>query len=131
MMAVIGLFGYISFPEALLIIPLACIGGMVFGSLGMYFTAVVPSIELFNIPVFLFVTPMFLFSGTFFPMDSLPDWAQSLALALPLTHLVNITRGITLGNLDRDAVWGLLYLLGFFVVFFPLALSGMHKRLIR
>lgn len=131
MMAVIGLFGYISFPESLLIIPLACIGGMVFGSLGMYFTAVVPSIELFNIPVFLFVTPMFLFSGTFFPMDSLPGWAQSLALALPLTHLVNITRSITLGNLDRDAVWGVLYLLGFFAVCFPLALSGMHKRLIR
>lgn len=131
MILVISLFGFISFPEGLLIIPLACIGGMVFGSMGMYFTAIVPSIELFNLPVFLFITPMFLFSGTFFPVESLPGWAQSLALVLPLTHLVNITRSLTFGILDPDAAWGLLYLLAFLAVFFPMALSRMHKRLIK
>jgi lipooligosaccharide transport system permease protein len=97
----------------------------------MYFTAIVPSIELFNLPVFLFITPMFLFSGTFFPVDNLPNWAQSLALVFPLTHLVNITRSLTFGILDRDALWGLFYLIIFLVVFFPLALSGMSKRLIK
>lgn len=64
----------------------------------MYFTGIVKTIELFNLPVFLFVTPMFLFSGTFFPVENLPGWTQVLALILPLTHLVKICRALGCGK---------------------------------
>lgn len=86
MLAVIAPFGLIAWPSGLLILPLALVGGLAFAAAGMLFTALVPSIETFNLPVFLFITPMFLFSGTFFPLENLPHWAQVLALALPLTH---------------------------------------------
>src|SRR5512137_1195298 len=100
MLAVISLFGLIRYPEGLLIIPLAFVGGIAFGSIGMIFTAMVGNIELFNLPVFLFITPMFLFSGTFFPLETLPMWAQHVALLLPLTHIVNLTRSLSLGIMD-------------------------------
>jgi len=76
MLLVVSLFGLVHYPHGLLILPLSFLGGIAFGSMGMLFTGIVPSIDLFNLPVFLFITPMFLFSGTFFPLESLPSWAQ-------------------------------------------------------
>jgi lipooligosaccharide transport system permease protein len=131
MMGVISLFGFISFPSGLLLVPLAFIGGLAFGALGMACTAVVPSIEAFNLAVFLFITPMFLFSGTFFPLDTLPEWAQALAQGLPLTHLVHVARALALGRFDTTAWWGVAYLTGVCLLFVPLAIAGMRRRLIK
>ena len=131
MQVVISLFGLIHYPEGLLILPLAFFGGLAFGALGMFFTGIVKSIELFNLPIFLFVTPMFLFGGTFFPIENLPHWAQLVAVALPLTHLVNLTRAFSTGSLDSSVGTGLAYLAVFSLIFFPLALRKMHQRLIR
>ena len=103
MMAVISGFGLIRYPEGLLLLPLAFLGGLAFGAAGMVCTSLVPSIDLFNLPVFLFITPMFLFGGTFFPVENLPLWAQRTALLLPLTHLVNLARAFTTGHFDRLA----------------------------
>jgi lipooligosaccharide transport system permease protein len=130
MLGVVTAFGLVHYPHALLILPLAFLAGIAFGSIGMFFTGVVPSIEAFNLPIFLFVTPMFLFSGTFFPVAGLPGWAQKLALIFPLTHLVNATRYLCLGVMDPDVFWGVLYLVVFSVVFFPLSLHVMRRRLI-
>jgi len=63
MVAVISFFRLLVYPQALLIVPLAFLGGLAFGSVAMCFTALVPQIEVFNFPIFLFITPMFLFSG--------------------------------------------------------------------
>lgn len=98
MFVVVWLFGLMSLPRALLILPLSFIGGMAFSAMGMCFTAMVKNIEMFNFPVFLFVTPMFLFSGVFFPLSSLPVWAQNVAWCLPLTFLVSGTRILALGG---------------------------------
>jgi lipooligosaccharide transport system permease protein len=131
MLGVISLFGLVSYPAGLLLIPLALLGGIAFGSIGMVFTSMVPSIETFNIPVFLFITPMFLFSGTFFPMENLPIWAQMLALFFPLTHLVSLARSFCMGVFTPNLLWNLGYLLFFCLGFFPLAVGRMRKRLIK
>jgi len=110
---------------------LSFIGGMAFGSLGMYFTATVQNIEIFNLPIFLIITPMFLFSGTFFPVDTLPGWAQSLSVIFPLTHLVNVSRSFSLGRCDEQVLSGIVFVLIFILVFFPLAINRMRRRLIK
>jgi lipooligosaccharide transport system permease protein len=131
MLGVISCFGLIQYPHGLLILPVAFLGGVAFGSVAMFFTGIVPTIEVFNLPMFLFITPMFLFSGTFFPLDNLPLWAQKAAVLLPLTHLVSITRSLCLGVLDFGLVWNVAYLAIFSLIFFPLAIIKMHNRLIK
>jgi len=131
MQIILTFFGLIRYPEGLLILPLAFIAGFAFASIGMYFTAVVANIDLFNLPIFLFVTPMFLFGGTFFPLETLPGWAQVFAWCLPLTHLVALSRAVSFGLLGPSLLWHVLYLAVFSALFFPLALVKMRKRLIK
>jgi lipooligosaccharide transport system permease protein len=131
MLAVISLFDLVRYPSGLLLLPLALLGGMAFGAIGMFFTGIVPNIEVFNLPIFLFITPMFLFSGTFFPTDTLPSWAQGVAALMPLTHLVMLTRSLCFGIFTLDLLWNLAYLVAFALVCFPLALATMKKRLIK
>ncbi|MDD3111852.1 MAG: ABC transporter permease, partial [Methanofollis liminatans] len=105
--------------------------GLLFASIAMCFTSIIPNIESINYPAFLFITPMFLFSGTFFPLDLLPAPLQALALAaLPLAHVVNVCRALTL-----MAGWELLALgLAWIAVVTPplflLALRLMRRRLV-
>jgi len=131
MVGVLSVFGLVHWPTGLLLLPLAVLGGIGFGAIGMMFTGWVTSIDLFTLPTFLFVTPMFLFSGTFFPLDTLPGWAQQVALALPLTHLTIVARELCLGRLGGWPVLGsLAYLVVFAGVFFCGSLVTMRRRLI-
>jgi lipooligosaccharide transport system permease protein len=130
MLGVVSLFGLVHYPHGLLLIPLAFLGGLAFGAVGMFFTGLVPSIDMFNLPIFLFITPMFLFSGTFFPVDTLPAWAQTFALFLPLTHLVHASRSLCLGMINTNLLWAVVYMITLTVIFFPLAIVTMHRRLI-
>jgi lipooligosaccharide transport system permease protein len=131
MMGVISCFGYIRFPDGLLLLPVALLGGTVFGAIGMLFTAMVPNIETFNLPVFLFITPMFLFSGTFFPLANLPAWARTVAFFLPLTHVVELARALAFGVFYPGLLGSTAYLLLLCLVAFPLAIRKMQKRLVR
>ena len=101
---IISLFGLASYPASLLVVPPAALAGLLFAGLGLWFAALAPYIDTLNLPVFLFVNPMFLFSGTFFPLDGMSSWIRWLAQALPLTHLVNICRAATLGR-PAAALW--------------------------
>jgi lipooligosaccharide transport system permease protein len=131
MIAVLGTLGFVQLPTGLLLIPTALLGGLAFGAVGMFFTGITPTIDMFNLPIFLFVTPMFLFSGTFFPVSNLPGWAQPLALAFPLYHLTELARRMSLGTSEIPTVISLVYLLLFFLIFAILGLKTMRKRLIK
>ncbi|EGJ49676.1 ABC transporter permease [Desulfocurvibacter africanus] len=131
MLLVLMPLGYVAFPSGLLLIPLAFLGGLAFGSIGMFFTGITPSIDMFNLPTFLFITPMFLFSGTFFPISGLPGWAQAASLAFPLYHLVELCRLLSLRASESSPLINLAYLLGFTLLFGLLGLRTMRRRLIR
>ncbi|MCJ7663487.1 MAG: ABC transporter permease [Desulfobacterales bacterium] len=130
MLVVLGVLGFVAFPSGLLVIPLAFLGGVAFGAVGMFFTGIVPSIDMFNLPIFLFMTPLFLFSGTFFPVSSLPLWAQKASLAFPLYHVVEPIRLLSLGMTKAVPLFSIGYLFIFSVVFLKLAVGSMRRRLI-
>lgn len=130
MLAVLMPLGYAAFPGALMCIPLAFVGGLAFAAIGMFFTGIIPTIDMFNLPIFLFITPMFLFSGTFFPISGIPEWAGFFSLLFPLYHLVELTRFFCLGAMESNAAFNLGYLAVFIVVFGYLALLTMRRRLI-
>ena len=131
MMFAISFFGLIAYPQALVIIPFSFVAGLFFAGLGLCFTGLVPQIDAFNFPVFLFIMPMFLFSGTFFPLEVLPGWAQWVAEVLPLTHVVNVMREACLGRLPVGLTIDLLYILAATLPVSVLGLHLMKRRLVK
>jgi len=131
MLVVLVAFGVVDLPASLLIIPFSFLAGLLFASIAMCFTAITPGIDALNYPSFLFITPMFLFSGTFFPLSVLPETVQVLAVAiLPLTQLVIITRSLTLSALSPLFFYSLTWIMVVTAVFFVVAIRLMRRRLI-
>jgi lipooligosaccharide transport system permease protein len=139
-LAVISVFGLISTPLFLLVIPIAFFGGLMFASIAMCFTAAAPNIDFFNFPTFLFLTPMFFLSDTFFPLNSpsLPRAVQLASLAvLPLTNVVNIVREVVSNRVDLILGLSLpmlllistLWIIVVAVFFFIVSINLMKKRL--
>jgi len=131
MLPVLVVFGVISLPFSLLAIPLAFLGGLMFAGLAMCFTAVTPSIDTLNYPSFLLITPMMLFSGTFFPLSILPAILQYIALALlPLTHLVVLMRMATLPSAGALLPLSITWIVVATIIFCIISINLMRRRLI-
>jgi lipooligosaccharide transport system permease protein len=131
-LVVILVFGLIPSPLFLLIPPVSFLVGLLFSAIAMCFTAITPNIDAFNYPSFLFITPMFLLSGTFFPLTTLPEILQIIAqIFLPLTNAVNVTRSLALGNIQFSMITNLAWMLIVTPIFFVLAINLMKKRLIK
>jgi lipooligosaccharide transport system permease protein len=74
--------------------------------------------------------PIFLFSGTFFPITQLPDWLEPVAWVTPLWHGVALCRGLGTGNLEALPTLGhIIYLLAFAGVSAILAVRFISRRL--
>lgn len=97
MLGVLAALGLVAWPTGVLVIPIAAFGGLLFASLGLVMTSTVKTISQFNVPIFVIIMPMFMFGGTFFPVDILPPWALAVAWCLPLTHISLLTRAAVLG----------------------------------
>ncbi|MCX6699287.1 MAG: ABC transporter permease [Methanomicrobiales archaeon] len=131
MLPVLILFGVVDLPSSLLLIPFAFLGGLLFACIAMCFTAATPSIDALNYPSFLFITPMLLFSGTFFPITVLPPALQAFAyVVLPLTNVVSICRGITLTLFSPFMILNLAWIAIVTTVLFFLSVNLMKRRLI-
>jgi lipooligosaccharide transport system permease protein len=124
-------FGVVSLPGSLLIIPFSFLAGLLFAAIGMCFTAITPGIDALNYPSFLFITPMFLVSGTFFPLSLLPPVIQTIAIIfLPLTHVVYIARSLTLATYS-PLIWGsLAWIVVVTAIFSYISIYLMKRRLI-
>lgn len=102
-MAALALFGLVHSPRALLAIPAAMLNGLAFSAPLIAFSVASRRPNAFNV-VFRFVlTPLFLFSGVFFPISQLPPFLQRVAVFTPLLHGVELVRGILLNTLDARA----------------------------
>ncbi|NLX46676.1 MAG: ABC transporter permease [Euryarchaeota archaeon] len=130
-LGVIAAFGYAEFPGLLLIPLISFVGGLMFASLAMLFTALVPNMDSFNYPFFLLITPMFLFSGTFFPLNVLPEWGQQLAMTLPLTHISNMARDLSYNMMSAELAIGAAYVIALTAVCFLASAYLMKKRLVK
>jgi lipooligosaccharide transport system permease protein len=105
------LFGAASSPLVVLAIPAAVLTGLAFAAPIAAFSATQKTPERFA-AIFRFgITPLFLFSGTFFPLDSLPEAVRPLAWVTPLYHGSSLTRGLSLGTLLDDPLLALIHVL--------------------
>lgn len=129
-LAVVAAFGLLSSPLALLIPPFVLLGGLCFSSLGYTFTALIPKIDLYSFYFTLVVTPMFLFSGIFFPFDRLPGWVEVIAFMTPLYHLVEITRALSFGEVDGWIAVHTAWLAAVSALLFVVPVRALRARLL-
>jgi lipooligosaccharide transport system permease protein len=129
-LAVITAFGLVDSWWALTIPLFLLLGGACFGVIGMVFTALVPKIDLYSYFFTLFVTPMFLFSGIFFPLDKLPNALEVVAWFTPLYHLVNLMRELATGPALWSVVGNAAWLVVLTAAIYPFLTLKMRQRLI-
>jgi lipooligosaccharide transport system permease protein len=129
-LAVVALFGLIESPWALVIPLFLALGGSCFAMMGIAFTAIVNRAEYYSYYYTLFITPLFLFSGIFYPLDKLPAWTHVVAWFTPLYHLVLITRGLVLGPDAWPVLGNALWLLVLTVALFVVPVRWMRRRLV-
>ncbi len=116
-LVVITCFGLVVSWSAVLMIPAAVLVAFAFAAIGMTLTSYMSSFQQLNWVTFAML-PMFLFSGTFFPISTYPIWLQHVIEALPLWQAIAMMRGLMLGELDG----GLAFHVGYFVV---LSVAGL------
>ncbi|MGB9715605.1 MAG: ABC transporter permease [Thermodesulfovibrionales bacterium] len=129
-MLVISFFRLVDSPLIILAIPFLFIGGLIFSEISIIFTAIVPGIDSFNYFYTLFMTPMFLFSGIFFPLDTLPPVILKIAFFTPLYHLVNICRSFSMGYLLK-AQFDIIWIIVVIILLSPYPFRLMKKRVIQ
>jgi lipooligosaccharide transport system permease protein len=131
-LVILTLFGIPTSPLALLAWPVAILTGLGFFTAIMAFTATQKNDSGFAALFRFVINPLFLFSGTFFPVDRLPDAIEFVAALTPLYHGVALIRGLMLETPEL-ANWAVH--LGYLVIFlagaFVLAYRLMRRRMVK
>lgn len=78
----------------LLTIPAIVLVGLVFAITGLIYTYSIKHVDYLAYYWTLFITPMFMFAGVFFPLERLPDWVRAIAWFMPLHHAANLMRAL-------------------------------------
>lgn len=129
-MIVVSAFGLIDSPWIILAIPVIFLCGFIFAEMAIIFTALVPGIDSFNYFFTLVITPMFLFSGIFFPVQGLHPMVGNVAFFMPLYHLVNVTRAFAAGEPAKAAL-DVLWIVAVALIISPYPFRLMKRRIIK
>lgn len=115
----------------LVAVPVAVLCGMAHAAPVMAYAATLEDDAGFAFVFRLVMVPVFLFAGTFFPVEQLPAWLRPLAWLTPLWHATQTVRALLLGQAGVWAVAGHLgYLALLVVVGVALASRGYRRRLV-
>ena len=116
---------------ALASLPLLAVASFAFATCGLAATAYAKSWEFFSYFFTFWITPMFVFSGVFFPPQLLPQTMQSISKLLPATYGLTAIRGVLIENNGLTQASGpIIMLLGFLAVLLPLSI-GIFSRAVR
>lgn len=102
---------------------------LAFAACAMLATAVLPTLDQFTYYFGLFMTPQFLFSGTFFPVSALPQWVRVIVWFLPLYHAIGLSRDLLLFHDWSTSVANAAWLMGFSLILTPLAIRRFVRRM--
>jgi lipooligosaccharide transport system permease protein len=128
---VLTLFGIPRSPLALLAIPAAVLTGVAFAAPIIAFAATRTNDSGFAALFRFIINPLFLFSGTFFPVSQLPDAVEWVAAATPLYHGVALVRGAVLDNMPSTWPLHVAYLLVWVAITGYIAYRSLRRRLVK
>jgi len=123
-MAVATPMGLIPSWWGVLAIPAAVLIAFGFASIGMAITSYFKSYQQMGL-INISLLPIFLFSGSFYPLSVFPDWAQVIIKTLPLWHAIEMVRNLSLGIINLSLLGHIVY----FVVMVVVGLFFTTKRL--
>lgn len=125
---VLSLFGMVSLKFIYLIPFVGALVGVACGALGFIATSLVRNINQFQTVYALLISPMFFFSGVFFPISDLPVSLQYVAYCSPLFHGVSISQHLLWGQEIGPA----LIKHGPFLILFAVVLTFIaHRRIFK
>ncbi len=130
-LVVVAAWGLLDSPMALLILPMSFLSGLMFSTIALTYTSVARSISSLNYFFAIFITPMFWLGGVFFPLDRLPETLQRLAWWIPITHVVDVYRGLAIGEPQWEHLLDIAWILGVIAIFYGIVLYSMHRRLVK
>lgn len=113
----------------LISLPLLILGSLLFSVMGLCTAGTVRTIDQINVPIFLFIVPMFTLCGTYFPRTTLPPVLGNIAGVLPLASIIDLLRW----PLGLPGYWflELMWLLLWISVFSVLAWRQIYPQLLR
>ncbi len=115
----------------MLTVPLiAWLAGFGWAGFGIMVAGFASSFENFNYVVSAVLTPLFLVAGTFFPIDTLPTWAQTLAQLNPLYHCVELVRHAVCGFEGWTDLGHVSALVAFGLIMWRIAIYAMERKLV-
>ena len=129
--AVAAILGWIDPLSGAGILLAAVLTGMHFGALGLIFAALSPNVHVLSLTFTVVASPLYFFSGAFFPIAVLPDWVEPIAWAAPLTPCVHLARGFESGDLGVSHLLSALYVVALTAVLTPIAAALLHRRLVK
>jgi len=103
--------------------------GTLFGLIGEVFTSIVKVIDLYSYYYTLFLTPLFLFSGIFFPVDRFP-YGPEIAWFTPLYHGVRLCRGLAQGPLGWSHLVSTVWMLAVSAALIALLIPLLRRRML-
>jgi lipooligosaccharide transport system permease protein len=121
---IMALLGYVVTPWVILCWPAAVLTSLAFGSAGMAGTTFMRSWQDFDMVSLAFI-PLFLFSGTFYPLTVFPGWLQAVVRCTPLYQSVALLRAADLGNF----YWVLLLHIAYLLVMAVVGVVVTRRRL--
>jgi len=118
-------------PWALFALPASIIVSAAFSAAGLATTSYLRTVQDFDLPFGLVIMPMFLFSGTFFPISFYPQPIQLAMELTPMFHGVSLLRGLTTGVVGWHQLWDLGYLLAFGAIGMTIAMRRLTTRIVK
>jgi lipooligosaccharide transport system permease protein len=131
MLAVVAVFGYARLPHMLAVLPVIVLIGLAFAALGLVVNALASGYDYFSYYMTLFLTPMIMLSGVFFPTEQMPAAIQGAAKALPLYHGVALVRPLLSGQVPEATLVHLGVLIAYAAVGFYVAMVVTRRRLLK
>lgn len=129
-LAVAAAAGLVRSPTACVLPLLALLVGLVFAAMGLVVASRAKAYDFFTYYFTLVISVMYFFSGIFFPLASLPWWAQAIAWCLPLTHAVALSRACVAGTFGLAVLGHVVVLAVALVASYALAVRWVGRRLI-
>jgi lipooligosaccharide transport system permease protein len=129
-MGVMVAFGLVISPWVILAVPGALLIGFAFGAIGMAATSFMKTWQDFDL-IQLVILPMFLFSGTFYPLDAYPETIRVIIQLTPLYQGVDLLRSLTVGAISPILLFHVVYLVLMGVIGLVITSRRLDKLLLK